>query len=126
MACPKCLVWSGVGYEGERTEDTSSVEYYEHNVDNLAIKVVGQIWSSALISLVLEDWEVGRLASSCHKALDLLCQEIQDSSESLVLAVFGRFSQRGGSVGKCRSDGWLAAAWAAFSKERSVVSELKQ
>ena len=36
--CPKSPVWSGDGFGGERREDTSSVEYYEHNVDNLAIK----------------------------------------------------------------------------------------
>ena len=32
-----------------------SVEYYEHNVDNLAIEVVGQKWSSEVISFFLED-----------------------------------------------------------------------
>ena len=37
---PKSPVWSGDGFEGEGSEDTSSVEYYEHNVDNLAIEVV--------------------------------------------------------------------------------------
>ena len=64
--CPKGPVWSGDGFEGDRSEDTSSVEYYEHTVDNLAIEVVGQNWSSEVISLFLEDWEVGRVATSCH------------------------------------------------------------
>ena len=40
--CPKSPVWSGDGFEGERSEDASSVEYYDHKVDNLAIEVVGQ------------------------------------------------------------------------------------
>ena len=54
---PKSLVWSGDGFEGEGSQDTSSVGYYEHNVDNLAIEVVGQSWSSEVISFFLEDWE---------------------------------------------------------------------
>ena len=52
---PKSPVWSGDGYEGERSDDTLSEEYYKHNVDNLALGVVGQIWSSEVISLFLED-----------------------------------------------------------------------
>ena len=35
--------------------DILSEEYYEHNVDNLAIDVVWQNWSSEVISLFLED-----------------------------------------------------------------------
>ena len=42
------------------------LECYEHNVGNLAIEVVGQNWSGEVISLFLEDWEVGRVAPSCH------------------------------------------------------------
>ena len=42
------------------------LEHYEHNVGNLAIEVVGQNWSGEVISLFLEDWEVGRVAPSCH------------------------------------------------------------
>ena len=61
-----------------------------HNVGNLAIEVVGQHWTSELISLFLEDWDVGRVALSCHLS-DLLCQEMRavckGSSESLL--VFG-------------------------------------
>ena len=61
--CPKSPVWSGDGFGGERSEDISSVEYYEHNVDNVAIEL-GQNWSSEVISLFLEDWEVGWVALS--------------------------------------------------------------
>ena len=42
--CPKSPVWSGDGFEGERSEETSSVEYHGHTVDNFAIEVVGQNW----------------------------------------------------------------------------------
>ena len=55
--CPKSPVWSGEGYDGERGEVASSEEHYEHNVDNLAIEVVGQNWSSEVISL---SWRIGR------------------------------------------------------------------
>ena len=87
MAVQKGPVRSDDGLEEERGEDASSVEYYEHNVDNLAIEGHGQNWSSEVISLFLEDWEVGRVAFSCHWSVDLLCQEMRDayrgSSESL-------------------------------------------
>ena len=59
--CPKSPVWSGDGFEGKRSGDTSSEEYYEHKFDNLAVGVVRQNWSSQVISLFLEDWEVGRV-----------------------------------------------------------------
>ena len=42
------------------------------------IEVVGQNWSSEVISLFLEDEEVGRMALSCHLSIDLLCQEMRD------------------------------------------------
>ena len=78
MAVQKSSVWSDDGLEEERGKDASSVEYHEHNVDNLAIVVVGQNWSSEVISLFREDWEVGRVASSCHLLMDLLCQEMRN------------------------------------------------
>ena len=65
------------------------------NVGNLAVEVVGQNWSSEVISLFLEDWEVGRVAFSCHLSMDLLCQEKMDacweSSESLGFPSFTVF-----------------------------------
>ena len=73
----KSLVWSTHEWAG--SEDASSSEYYEHNGDNLAIEVVGQNWSSEVISLFLEDWEVGRVALSCHLSMDLFCQEMRDA-----------------------------------------------
>ena len=64
MAAQSVRCGSDDGVEDERSEDTSSVEHHEHNVDNLAIEVVGQNSTSEVISLFLEDWEVGRVASS--------------------------------------------------------------
>ena len=66
------------GYDGERSDIASSKEHYQHSVENLAIDVVGQNWSSEVISLFLEDWEVGRAALSCHLSIDLWCQEMRD------------------------------------------------
>ena len=34
----------------------------DHNIGNLTLEGVGQSWSSEVISLFLEDWEVGRVA----------------------------------------------------------------
>ena len=39
---PKSPVWGSNGVEWAGNEDASSLEYHEHNVDNLAIEVVGQ------------------------------------------------------------------------------------
>ena len=84
MAAPEAPVWSSNEWAG--SED-ASLEYHEHSVGNLAIEVVGQNWSSEDTCLLLEDWEVGRVALSCHLSMDLLCQEMRDackgSSESL-------------------------------------------
>ena len=52
------------------SEGTSSSEDYKHNVDTFALEVVGQNWSSEVASLSSEDWELGRMASSCRMAMD--------------------------------------------------------
>ena len=66
-------VWGGSnGVEWAGSEGTSSLEHHEHNVGTLALEVVGQSWSSEVISLFLEDLEVGRVASSCHLSMDLM------------------------------------------------------
>ena len=55
-------VWSSNGVEWAGSEDVSSLEYYEHNVGSLAIGVVGQNWTSEVISLFLED----SLSATCQ------------------------------------------------------------
>ena len=88
-SCPKSPMLSSdcVEWAGSEGTQYSSLEYYEHNVDNLALEVVGQNRSSEVISLFFKDWEVGRAALSCHLSKDLLCQEMRgacgESSESL-------------------------------------------
>ena len=80
--CTKSPLWSSNEWAG--SEGASSLESYEHKVGHLAIEVVGHNWSSEVISLFLEDWEVGRVAFGCHLSMDLLCQETRNAcGESL-------------------------------------------
>ena len=56
--------------------DTSlGCDHYEHNSACRAIEVIGQNWSSEVVALCLEEWELRRVALSCHLAMDLLRQE---------------------------------------------------
>ena len=75
--CPKSPVWSSGGFDWAGSDGTSSCEDYEHNVDDLALEVVGQNGSGGVVSLFLEDWEIGRVAQS-RMAMDLRCQEMRD------------------------------------------------
>ena len=70
--CPKSHMWGSDCGEWAGSEGTPSVEHCEHNV-NLALEVVGQNWSSEVISIFLEDWEVGRVLGSPRS----LCSECQ-------------------------------------------------
>ena len=69
------------------SETSFGCEEYEHNNECQATEVIRQDWSSEVAALFLEDWELGRVALSCHMAMDFLCQEMRDacwdSSESL-------------------------------------------
>ena len=51
------------------------------------LKSSGRIGQARWWALFLEDWELGRVALSCHMTMDVLCQEMGDacwdSSESL-------------------------------------------
>ena len=77
--CPKSPGWSSGGFDWAGSEGTYSFEDYEHNVDNLALEVVGQKLSGEVVSLFLEDWELVPVALSWHVAMDLLCQEMRDA-----------------------------------------------
>ena len=87
-------MWSSI--EWARSEDASSLVHYERNVDNLAIEVVGQNWSSEVVSF---PGGLGRRA--CDLAMDLLCQDMRDackqSSEfagSPTFTVFGLLGRK--------------------------------
>ena len=61
--------------EDERVSSTGS---RENNVCNCALHVIGLYGSGDKGSPLLEHWELAR-ASSCHIALDMLCQEIHEA-----------------------------------------------
>ena len=48
------------------------------NVSNEALCVIGLHGSGDKIFRLLQDWEVARVALSCHIALDMLCQELHE------------------------------------------------
>ena len=77
--CPKS--------SGPTSEAYWGFEFSEHNVGGMAIEVIGQDRSSNVVALFLKDWELGRVALSCHMTMDYLCQEMVDacweSSESM-------------------------------------------
>ena len=59
----------------KRCETSLRSEVYEHNNECRAVEVIGQTWSSEVVALILDDWELGRVALSCHMTMDLLCQK---------------------------------------------------
>ena len=62
-----------------QSEGLSSSDFREHSVESLALHVIGLYWSGEKVSLLLEDWELARVALSCHVALDMSCQEMHDA-----------------------------------------------
>ena len=80
MAAQNALFGAAVAMTEQESEGTSSFEDYERDVDNLALEVVGQNWSSEVDSLSLQDWEeLEHEAWSCHMAMDFPCQEMRDA-----------------------------------------------
>ena len=57
-------------------ENASSSGSREGNVCNDALHVIGLCGRGHKISLFWEDWEVAKVALTCHMALDMLCQEL--------------------------------------------------
>ena len=56
----------------------SSGSSSENNVGNGALFVIGPHGTSDTIALFLQDWEVAKVALSCQKTLDMLCQEMHE------------------------------------------------
>ena len=80
---------------GTLSEDEESGE---HNVENLALEVVGQGWSGGLVYPFLEDWELAQVALSCRLALDILCQEMQEVHFCPLLQCFESLSHPGSAA----------------------------
>ena len=55
------------------SETSLGCEVYEHNNECRAVEVIGQDWSSEVVALFLEDWELGKVALSCRMTMDFLC-----------------------------------------------------
>ena len=112
--CPESPEWIS---SCSASETSLGCEVYEHNNECRAIEVIGQDWSSDVVALFLEDWELGRVALSCHMTMDLLCQDRRDacwdSSESL--------GSPCALCSQCRE-----GSRAVTIKERDVVRESKE
>ena len=84
---PRYPVWKEEDVSCSGNESTLVYEVYEHNNESRAVEVIGQDWSCEVGALFLEDWELERVALSCHMTMDLLCQGMRDvcwdNSESL-------------------------------------------
>ena len=64
--------------ESEASKDEQADSLSENNVGNGALFVIGLHGSGGVIAQFLQDWEVAKVALSCHIALDMLCQELHD------------------------------------------------
>ena len=84
QACPVGPEWIS---SCSASETPFGCDVFEHNNECRAIEVIGQDWSSEVVALFLEDWELRRVALSCHMTMDVLCQDMRDacwdSSDSL-------------------------------------------
>ena len=76
MGCPKRPMWEGEGAACLEDENASSSSSREGNVCNDALHGIGLHGPGDKISLFLQDWELAKVAPSCHMALDMLCQEL--------------------------------------------------
>ena len=92
---PNNLDWDVNFVSRTGSEGTSSSEQREHNVESLALNAMGQDQSGGNMCLFLEDWELARVALSCHTALGMLCQEMHEGLVAGLLLPRGQLSQQG-------------------------------
>ena len=64
--------------QSENGSSVSSSSSDENNVGDDALFVIGLHGSGDTIALFPQDWEVAKVALSCHVALDMLCQELHE------------------------------------------------
>ena len=76
LACPKSPTWESEGEAWSEDENVSSSGSRESNMCNDALHVIGLHGSGNKISFFLKDWELAKVALSCHMALDMLWQEM--------------------------------------------------
>ena len=68
MGCPKSPMWESEGEAWSEDETVSSSGSREGNVYNDALHVIGLYGPGGKISLFLQDWELAKVALSCHMA----------------------------------------------------------
>ena len=78
MGCPKSPMCESEGELWSEDESMSSSASREGNVCNEALHVMVLYGPGDKISLCLQDWELAKVALSCHMALDMLCQEMHE------------------------------------------------
>ena len=62
----------------EAGESESCDSHQAGKVNTEALHVIGVHGSGDNITLFLQDWELAKVALSCHMALDILCQEMYE------------------------------------------------
>ena len=78
VGCQNSPMWESKGEAWSEDESVSSSGSREGIVRNDALHVVGLHGSGDKISLYLQGWELAKVALSCHMALDMLCQEMNE------------------------------------------------
>ena len=79
MGCPRSPTWESEGEAWSEDDSASSGNSREGNVCNDALHVIGLCGPDDKISLFLKDWELAKVALSCHMALDMLCQGMTEA-----------------------------------------------
>ena len=79
FGCPKSPMWESEGEAWYEEKSASSSDSREDNVCNDALHVIGLSGLGDKVSHFLEDWELARVALSCHIALDTLCQGMHEA-----------------------------------------------
>ena len=72
-------MWESEGEAWSEDESASSSDSRGSNVCNEALHVIWLFRPCDKISFFLKDWELARVALSCHMALDMLCQETHEA-----------------------------------------------
>ena len=76
--CPKSPMWESEGEAWSEDESASSSGSREGNMCNNALHVIGCMGLLTRSLFPCRDWELAKVALTCHMALGMLCQEMHD------------------------------------------------
>ena len=79
LGCPKSPMWESEGEAWSEDKSVSSTASHKGNMRNNALHVIGLHGTGDRVSLFLQDWELAKVALTCHMALDTLCQEMDEA-----------------------------------------------